>query len=291
MSKLKLHLLLIFLCSMSYTFAQYPTKSFDFSHVNEREIDMQQLRDVVIREHQYLDSIYQARKADSLELLYRHLITSTSSYNSFTLSSEYVSTEYNGLAEELAVNGFDPMPENLFSWGYGFTFKRNRFLHEYMLNIFIGRTSSLNDQTVKVTGGNLLNYTFGYDILNQRRFQFYPFLGISQQFTEIEVTNESDATASTDGLFNLAQETNEFSVTSDSWKIAAGFEFDYHLKYSARTSGIIIGYRYGITSTFAEGKYKTNGTTLDYDPDVQLRHWYSAIVVKIYGRSMKRVDR
>lgn len=277
----------LFSGSSKYVFAQYPTKTYEFQTIRDTDIDFELLRDKIVKNREKLDSIYQVNKMDSLELLYTYLNTNTTNYSAVTLSSEYISTHYNDLAIELQNNGFDALSDGIATISYGFTFKRKRCLHEYLINIGFANKSILNNVYVKVSGLNILNYTFGFDILNLKRFQFYPLIGISQQFTDIAFINKPTNTQYI-SLFEIGNQTNDISLQKNSWKVVGGVELDYHIKYSERSNGIIVALRYGLTNTINEGKYKLNKVKVDYEPHVALRDSYLSLVIKFYTRTQNK---
>lgn len=288
MSRLFYSLLLILFC---YTLAaQIPYKSYNFHNPKTGKVAVDSIIGKLKKERAYQDSIYYTRKIDSLELLFNHINTDTIGYNALTLSLEYVSAEYDKLLDDLLANGFSDVGSGATAFGYGFTLKRKRFIHEYTFNIIFGHKmkSDNKNEEVNVTGLNLLNYVFGFDVLNAKRVNLFPFIGINHQFTTLQY-KKNYTSGSYTSLFDIGNDAADIDIEKSSLRFTLGAEFDYHVSFSERQGGIILGVRYGINNTLTEGPYKVDHKKVDYDPEISLRDTYVTFLLKIYGRRQYKV--
>ncbi|HET9053249.1 MAG TPA: hypothetical protein VFM90_03700 [Cyclobacteriaceae bacterium] len=262
-------------------------------HPSETKIGKQEreeLRERIKQEHAYFDSLYRARKLDSLEYLLSYHNTDTASYAGFTLYFEHVPGDYEKLLNELSANGFDTS-EGASAFGYGFTFKKRRFVHELNFGFIWGdEMKSDNHETVKITGTNI-SYLFGFDLLNTTHFSVFPFINLHYQGVMLEYTRKPAGGQSFDNFLDVPAGVNHLDLRKNALRIGVGGEIDYYFTDSNRAGGIILGFRYGVNETLTEGKYKAEKQKINYDPEITLRNSYFALVLRFYGRTTFRSKR
>lgn len=251
------------------------------------QYEREELLEKIRAEREYLDSVYYARKLDSLERLYAYNITDTSSYLAFLLHFEHVPGEYNKLLTELLANGFDTS-EGASAFGYGFTFKKRRFIHELDFNLIWGdKMKSHDGETVQITGTNII-YLLGFDLLNTTHFSLFPFVNLHYQGVSLEYIRNPQTGQSFNNFLDVPAGINHIDLRKDALRIGFGGEIDYYFTQSNRGGGIILGFRYGVNKTLTEGKYKSDKKAINYDPEITLRDSYFSIVLRLYGRTMFR---
>lgn len=260
-------------------------QDYDFSGAKSTAADREALLEKIKQERLYFDSIYMARKLDSLELRYNFINTDTSSYFAFTLYLEHIPGDYGQLLQELQANGFDTS-EGATGFGYGFTVKKRRLIHEFVFNIMWGdKMKSSDNETVQVRGASFLSYMFGFDLLNSSKFSLYPFVTLSHQSSELQYKRDNSGGVSYNNFLDIPTDVSEITIRNNMLRAGFGGELDYYLPKSNRKGGVIIGFRYGVNTTLVEGSYKFDDEKIDYDPKISLRDSYFTFVIRFYGRT------
>jgi|GEM_PF-1575686 hypothetical protein len=259
-------------------------QDYDFTGIKADKEERYELLEKIKREREYLDSLSYVRKLDSLGRLFDYVNTDTSSYLAFSVHVEHVPGEYDKLLNELSANGFNTS-EGAIAFGYGFTLKKRRFIHEFDFNIIWGdKMKSDNREVVQVSGVNV-SYIFGFDLLNTSKFSLFPFVTVHYQGTELEYTRNPASGQSYDNLLDLPADISHIALRKGAFRVGFGGEIDYYISKSNRAGGIILGFRYGMNQTVSEGNYKSEKHEVDYDPEITLRDSYFGLVIKFYGRT------
>lgn len=273
-------LLIVFLFATHLAFGQ----EYDFSAAKANKQERDELLERIKHERAYLDSLYQIQKLDSLEQLYNYLNIDTCSYLSFNLHFEHVPGEYDKLLNELSANGFNTS-EGASAFGYGITWKKRRFIHQFdFIAIWGDKMHSDNREIVQIRGTNFA-YLFGFDLLNTSKFSFYPFVNIQFQDVSLKYSKKQESGQTHDNFLDLPANVNQLELTKNALRVGFGGELDYYFPKSNRLDGIILGFRYGMNYTAAEGNYKSEKRNVGYDPEIILRDSYFAFVIKFYGRT------
>lgn len=271
--------------------AQHPNKDYNFKNAKTGKAQTDSLLILIQKERAHIDSIYYAHKMDSLEMLFHHINTDTVSYTALTLTLEYVEAEYEKLLDDLIAHGFNEVGSGASGFGYGVTFKRKRFIHEFTFNILFGKKmKSENHEEVKVSGINLFNYVFGFDLLNTPRVNLFPFVGLNHQFTALQYKRNDSGGNTYSSLFEIPNDVDDIDIEKSMLRFTFGGELDYHVSFSSHSGGIIFGVRYGLNTTLVEGSYKADKEKINYDPEISLRNSYVTFLLKIYGRRQHKVN-
>jgi hypothetical protein len=278
--------LLLFIVAGSAT-AQtphYPYKDYDFSKINPNAIDQQELQQKIINEQARLDSLY-ALRMDSLQQLMNYVSADTTGgYTGGMLTLVYMPGDYQTLIKDLQSNGFNDVSEGAFGFGYGFTFKHKRFIHDFLFSYYWGgKMKSETNEVVKLSGGNIINYTFGFDIVNLRRLNLSPFIGLNHQMTSIRYQRNNSGGNTYSSLLDIPADVDEVDIEKHALRFSFGGELDYHIVHNKRAGGIILGFRYGMNKTIAEGSYKAEKRKINYDPEIDLKSSFAEFVIKFYS--------
>lgn len=280
--KNSLHLLIVYLFLAHLSSAQ-DYQEYNFSGSNTSKQEREELLAKLKREHEYLDSLRQLRNLDSLEQRFAYINTDTASYFGMTFFFEHVPGEYDKLLDELSDNGFNTS-EGASAFGYGFTLKKRRFIHELNVGFIWGdKMYSDNREEVQITGSNV-SYLFGFDLLNTRKLSLFPFVTILHQGVSLEYTRKPEGGQTHDNFLDVPANVNHLELRKNALRLGFGGEIDYYFPKSNREGGVIFGFRYGMNYTAAEGNYKSERRNVGYDPDITLRDSYFAFVLKFYGR-------
>lgn len=266
--------------------AQYspslPDKQYQVN-INPKTVNQSKLTSEMQRNYARLDSMYYSMKMDSLEAVYEHIFKDTVSYSAFTLVYGQVLGDMDGLNNELTAAGFPSMNNNFHTFGYFFSFKRGRWLHEPLFLLSAPNSSKADAYEVSVSGGHL-SYALGYDILPLERLQLYPMAGLGLQFTTLNLDRISTSGAQT--LPEALASLDYAYFTKTELSAFAGAQLDYHLLYSKRKGGIILGLRYTQNFSLTSGSFKDKNTDKTaYQPKVSLSDGSHILgLLKFYGR-------
>lgn len=262
----------------------YRDKDYNFSKVNPQRIDPEALRKKIADEQARIDSLY-ALRMDSLQQLYSYVTADTTGgYAGLILTLVYVPGDYDKLIKDLQANGFGNSSEGAVGFGYGLTFKHKRFIHDFLFSFYWGgKMKSETNEVVKISGGNLLNYTLGFDILNFKRLNLSPFVGLNHQMTSIRYQRNDSGKTTYSSLLDIADDVNDVDIDRHALRFSFGGQLEYHVSYEKRAGGIILGVRYGMNKTIAEGSFKAEGRKINYDPKVDLKSTFAEFVIKFYS--------
>ena len=249
----------------------------DFSQVDVDNVDTERLQ-------QSIDSIWNAVLSDSVIQLYGYVMKHRSrpGYVSFDIGYESGTASLAYLNSELQSAGFGEVTETFGSVPWGISVKHNRWLFTYLLAPGIANTTSTDAYNLKVEGMTM-DVAAGYDILNLKRFQFYPQLRLGLQEFEINVMRTA-ARRDITGVSELVSNMAETTLEKTSLPLTYGLEADYHLLHSAGSGGIILAFKYGLTTDLVRGKWKMNGDSAAFYSSDRIRESSITVLLRVYLR-------
>ena len=247
----------------------------DFSQVDVDAIDTEKLQ-------QSVDSIWNAVLSDSVIQLYGHVMKnkSRSGYVSFDIGYESSTASLAYLNSELQSAGFGEVTETFGSVPWGVSVKRNRWLFTYLLAPGIANATTTDAYNLKVEGMTM-DVAAGYDVVNLKRFQVYPQLRLGLQEFEINVMRTA-APRDINGVSELVSNMAETTLEKTSLPLTYGFEADYHLLHSEGSGGIILAFKYGLTTDLVRGKWKMNGESAAFYSSDRIRESSFTALLRIY---------
>lgn len=247
----------------------------DFSQVAVDAIDTEKLQ-------QSVDSIWNAVLSDSVIQLYGYVMKnkSRSGYVSFDIGYESSTASLAHLNSELQSAGFGEVTEIFGSVPWGISVKRNRWLFTYLLAPGIANGTTTDEYDLKVEGMTM-DVTAGYDLLNLKRFQIYPQLRLGLQEFDINVVRTA-APRDITGVNELVSNMAETTLEKTSLPLTYGLEADYHLLHSEGSGGIILAFKYGLTTDLARGKWKMNGDSAAFSSPDRIRESSFTALLRIY---------
>jgi hypothetical protein len=269
----------ITLCSLviSYTVVaqESPYKFYDFSKVDPAAVDYDRIG-------QQVDSIYRNSGYDSLLQLYQYAKdrTYTEKYVCFSIGYRASFASLDHLTTGLASLGFDDLSETFGGVPWGVEIRGKKLLFGYMLTPVIRNSVSNADYTIDVRGIEM-EISLGFDLINLKRIQFYPQVGLALQDLDIDVMRKSANVDITDVEGMVLQPAGS-QLDKSSFVLTYGAELDYHLAYSTARQGIILGLRYGFSTPIVEGKFKVNGKTSSYESADRIATSFFSAVLKFY---------
>ncbi|MDJ1496491.1 hypothetical protein QNI19_26380 [Cytophagaceae bacterium DM2B3-1] len=268
----------LFLCCLS-GFAQ--SKPLDQMTIGQ----IDSVQKSIERKYAELDSIRNAYKLDSLSYeLHKLELEVSGKEKNYTAFMVFTQTSFNKVSsfnQELQGLGFPTLTGHSTGIGFGMAIKRKRLLHEGFLVVNFNNKVSKGDDKVWMSGENIFNYQLGFAVLNRKRFQLYPFAGISYGLVSIELRKKRNMT-DPNSLEGIAQAINEARISKNEIQISTGLQLDYHYSFNNGLSGLIIGLKYGLSRDVLSDNYAANGTKVNYNPDIIYRNTFLALSLKIY---------
>ena len=264
-------------CSAFGQMHHYDRKAYDFSGVKIEKIDRAKI-------HRQIDSLYRTSGIDSLAQLssYASVRQYTPRYVAFLVGYESGMASLSSLNSGLETLGLHQVSETFSGIPWGFAFRGNHLLWTYTVTPSFNKTTSNQDFKIKASSV-AMEMNIGYDVINARRFQLYPQVGLSLQYLDLTVLRKASLDDIQD-VNDLVFKSSSVNLSRATCMLSYGLEADYHVKYSEGGAGIIVGLRYGMTTDLVEGKFKIDRQKSAFTLDDRMRESYFSVVVKVYGK-------
>jgi len=288
-----------FLTSFTPIYGQNNEKQYDFSKVDLDQVDQTALENGLKAIRAYNDSINQLFKADSLYQLYQKVnLVATKDYNAWYLGGGPSLADLSALNRGLHNNQLEELNETAFGFTYvlSYAFQRNRFVHDFTSGFTLGSAAEKDGIKIGYNLFDLLAYKFGYAVVNEKRLSIAPFVGINPQFSSLNIENNNfpspqDSISSFENLIGFVANNpgkNELYLNRFQFTGEVGIQADYHIKYSKRGDGVMLGLRAGQVIPAIDLAWRSEGTKFDELEDIQLRETYLFLVAKFYWRRNKK---
>ncbi len=276
--------------------------NFDLSELDYSKVKMDILTKKLKIIKQYNDSILRMVKnknikwrSDSLIQLYDYLNGDIStSYNAYSFFAGKYHSNLSGLNKGLKISSFPELEANSLHLTnfLDYTWKRKRIIQDVYISDGVGKEVSRNDVTVSYKFFSPINYCFGFAIIDSKRIQFFPFASFGFQTSTIKFSNASeDLFKLGGGLFDSLLRSTfvnkrgvDYTVRKRELVLNCGAEIDFHLFYSKREKGFIIGLRAAQAIPIIGSGWRFNGTRYAQFSDVTLKDYYLDVVLRIYYR-------
>jgi len=133
--------------------------------------------------------------------------------------------------------------------------------------------TSYNNQVIKTSFSNLLQFDIGYDFLKDERFSLYPYAGLSLRQSDLSYTKSPSAGAINSWVVNMYPSQNYTYMQSAGIGYQYGLGFDYALFYNhEKTFKTIFFAKAGVNKPFKTDVYKANDMP-DYSPSIKQGDW------------------
>jgi hypothetical protein len=275
---------------------------FDMSELDYNKVHMDVLIKKLARIKHYNDSMMRVIKnknikwrSDSLVQLYDLLNGDIStSYNGYSFFVGQYHSNLGDINSGLKLAAFPTFPEMSFHLTnfLNYTWKRKRFFNEVFMVDGLGKDISKGDINVSYKFKSPINYTFGYAILDSKRFQFFPFASLGLQFSSITVSNISEKIFELKaGMFDSVLIAStvytkgvEYKLKKQELILNYGLEMNFHLFYSKREKGFILGIRAARAQPLLSTGWQLGGVRYAQFNKVQLKDYYVDVVARFYLR-------
>lgn len=269
--------------------------NYDLTNIKLDSINKNDLVAKLNRIREINDSINIDLNTDSLYFLYSKLSrVTTKDYSSWYFGIGPSYADLSALNDGLRANNLSPLSETAIGVTYliSFAFQRNRFVHDISMGFAFGSKSNSDGISVDYNLIDLLSYKFGYAIINEKRFNMFPYFGLNPQISTLSFANNNhpkldESTSSYKDLIGFVVNNpgigehyfNRFEFTTD-----IGLQADYHIKYSKRAGGIMLGLRAGKTFPMIDFSWMNDGKKYENLEEINLRDSYLYFIIKFYWR-------
>jgi hypothetical protein len=230
-----------------------------------------------------------------LEELYDLLAgDSSSSYNAYSFFAGQYHTSVSGLNKGLSAQGFPHIEDNSYHLTnfLNFTWKRKHIMNEIFIANGVSRSVSKGDISVSYGYISPVNYNIGYCVIDKKRIQFFPYAGLLYQSSNLDFINNGlqpfDLGASNyDTLIKSTINKRrgvEYKFVKRELTLNYGCELDFHIVYSKRKTGFILGLRAGGGFPLLSSGWKLDGIKYTQFNDVKVRNYYFDVVLRVYNR-------
>ena len=288
-----------FMLGANLLFGQNQNKQYNFSKVDLDQVDQSALEEGLKAIKAYNDSINGLFQADSIYQLYLKVNrVATKDYSSWYLGMGPSFGDLSALNRGLRANNLNEINETAFGITYvlSFSYQRNRFMHDFTMGFTFGTASEKDGIKIDYDIIDFFSYKFGYAVVNEKRFGVFPFVGINPQLSNLTVENNNfpdpqDTLSSFGDLIGFIANNpgkNQLYLSRFQFTGEVGIQADYHVKYSKRAGGLILGLRAGQILPGIDFSWRSEGTKYDELEDIQLRDSYVYFIVKFYWRRHKK---
>jgi hypothetical protein len=275
---------------------------FDFSDLDPATVKINLLAAKLKRIKTYNDSVMNKlrlrnikQRSDSLEQLYDLLAgDTTSSYNAYSFFAGQYHSTISALNKGLASLAWPKLPDMSYHITnfLDFTWKRRRIINDVFMSVGTAQSVSKGDISVSYTFKSPLNYNIGYCILDKKRVQFFPYIGLSYQSSELSFANTAvqpfDLKGSIYDTLVKAATVNkkgaDYRFKKQDLIFNYGVELDLHVVYSKRGTGFIVGARAGGGVPFFSTGWRLDGSRYSQLNGVSIKDYYYDIVLRVYLR-------
>lgn len=275
---------------------------FDMSELDYRTVKMDQLVKKLSRIKQYNDSMMRVVKmkniklrSDSLMQLYDLLNGDVStSYNAYSFFAGQYHSDVRALNSTLKIAGFPKFRDMGFHLTnfFDYTWKRKRIIQDLFISDGMAQEVSLGNIGISYKFRSPVNYSFGFCVIDNKRIQFFPFACLSWQTSLIRLTNTNEDLfeIGKNGIDTIIYHTInntrgvEYEIKRHDLVLNYGAELDFHLFYSKRERGVIVGVRGAGAQSLLTTGWQFQGKRNSQLAKVNLKDYYFDLVVRIYFR-------
>jgi hypothetical protein len=231
-----------------------------------------------------LDSLHKKDSFQTLRTNIERLRSQSENYQSFAVFTEYFSGDHTRFNQSIATSGFAPLDPGFLRIGFGFSFKQNRLMTSIYYGIFgLGNKVKKGDQKIRANATNILQAEFGYNLIQSKKFNLYPYAGGSIRLSEINYTASQYADTGFTNITNLLQANRNVALRSTKLNYVAGLGMELVVEENKElNSGLIIFVKAGTSGILGRNRYQYAG--IKYDPGIRQGDWLITFGVKFFGR-------
>lgn len=160
-------------------------------------------------------------------------------------------SDYAGINKILSDSGYMKFHDSQFSKGFGFTTRNDRGILNIQYHMLTQCNVGSNNYCSHIDFASY-GISYGYDLTNSKKLDFYPFIGINRNRTDILLSYVSWPTMSVNTFLNSV--SNIARMTRVNYNLNLGAGFDYFIPLGREISseiqlGIQAGYYLQLTES------------------------------------------
>lgn len=229
-----------------------------------------------------IDSLTSVTQIDSLYQLFHMLNINREKYAGFEINLGWQFGNIEELNVSLAQLGFEELNDNMFSFGYGFSFRNKRIIQAYLFDFFSTKKSNLDSLSASLFSINL-KAIVGYNLISKENKYFYPFVGFTFGGTNFSAYNKNGIDYIFTDLNSLNTSLNSLSMKRTGVGYTVGLEFDSFTNKISEGFGIGVGFRVSYSRPFYDAKWRTGSNVVDFDKNVELGTYSATVIFKFVG--------
>ena len=264
----------LFIFSTSLIFAQ-SSKKVDSANYYQKELS------AVYKKNN--DSLNASSQVVELRKNIERLRSKGDNYKGFILYSSFASSNFDKFNTANSLSGFNALSNNTFSFGYGFTSKKNRRIFDFNITAFgLEKSSKKNNETIKTAFSNYLQFEWGYDFIKSNKVNIYPFAGLGIRSSTLSFESEGGGNPNFTNVSNILQNNKSFDedITEAGYQLGVGIE--YVLSKKENPGGTILFLKAGTNRPLKREKFDIGG--IAYDPGFNYGELLFSFGFKFFGR-------
>jgi hypothetical protein len=218
------------------------------------------------------------------ERINAHIIKSDE-YSSFNLFLEVADVKYDEFNTSIAAKGFPKLEGPIIRFGAGFTGKTKYMVYDFsFISSGIDQSSKKEDESVKVSFSSALMLDIGYDLLRSRRFNLYPYAGLSLRMAHITYDTPPVINPAYTDITDFLLNDRSIEAVSTKLGYQAGLGFDWALgNIDKNESFCMLFIKAGINNAFGAERFKMED--IKFTPGIEFGNWIVTVGVRLYSRS------
>lgn len=249
----------------------------DSSHLSADSIRYYQ-RTIGQLQRKLMDSLMNSPEYKDMTNRLVHWKKKSRNYSAPVFFVDLFHTNFDNLDATITQKGFDRMTELAFRVGFGVSSKSNRLIYDiYFITAGMKHETKKAAESISFSASNALQFDWGYDLLNAKRFSLYPYAGLSLRFTNMKYSKPTQFNPAITDISDLVLNDQSVEVNATRLGYQLGMGFDYWLTKET-TSANLLFVKFGMNRPVGRDRYKIEGVR--YDPRIKAGDWLVSVGVK-----------
>ena len=231
----------------------------------------------------FQDSIRQSPEYLHAQERLSYLRSKSNDHVAFAMYVELVKSDYDELNKSIAADGFPPLDNVGARFGLGYSYKWDRNMVDLFVAAFgMDTKSKKGDEKVSSSFSSYLQLDYGYDLLNFRSINFFPFVGASFRVSKISFSKAEQLNPNFTNITNIVQSDifARASSTRIGYQAGLGINFLFHEK--GQNGGAMFFLKAYTTGPFWKHSYKVE--SVKYDPGIRHGEFVVSAGIKMFGK-------
>ncbi|MGG9972442.1 hypothetical protein ACQ33O_11670 [Ferruginibacter sp. SUN002] len=236
--------------------------------------------------HKYRDSMLRSEEYASLNAKLNNLPVDKRKYVSFNMFADVVHNDYSKFNQSITAAGFTELEPISFRFGCGITVKSKRNIHDIgFFSVGLKNQAQRGNETIKSFFSNVMQYDYGFDLLQSNAVSIYPYAGLSIRASMLRYEQPMQINPGTTNISDLVIPNGSAYLSSTKIGYQAGLGIDVTVSNFNNSRGSVILFAKGGTNgPIGRERYKTNDSDITYNYDIRHADWMITFGIKFAGR-------